>query len=46
MCVDKSLEELDSFSDLVNESEKMEQEWQIVLVAGLSGANGIAPTPA
>lgn len=46
MCVDKALEELGSFSDLVKESEKTEQEWQIVLVAGLSGINNVAPDSA
>lgn len=43
MCVDKTLEELGVFSDLVIESEKMEQDWQIVLVASLSGRNGVVP---
>ncbi len=43
MCVDKTLEELGSFSDLVEESRQMQQDWQIVLVAGLSGRNGSAP---
>ncbi len=43
MCVDKTLDELGSFSDLAAESEKMEQDWQIVLIAALSGKNGIAP---
>jgi len=43
MCVDKTLDELDSFSDLVEESRQMEQDWQIVLVASLSGRNGVAP---
>ena len=43
MVVDKTLDELGSFSDLAAESEKMEQDWQIVLIAALSGKNGIAP---
>ena len=43
MCTDKLLDDLGSFADLVAESEKMEQDWQIVLVASLSGRNGIAP---
>jgi len=43
MCVDKALEELGSFSDLVKESEKTQQDWQIVLVAGLSGINDVEP---
>ncbi len=44
MCVDKTLNELGSFADLVAESENMGQDWQIVLVACLSGRNGIVPT--
>jgi hypothetical protein len=43
MCVDKALDELGSFSDLVAEAEKMEQDWQMVLIACLSGKYGIAP---
>lgn len=43
MCVDKTLEEMSSFSDLVKESEQMEQDWQIALVASLSGRNGLMP---
>lgn len=46
MCVDKTLDQLGSFSDLVEESRQMEQDWQIVLVAGLSGRNGAAPDSA
>ncbi|MGB4812815.1 MAG: ribonucleotide reductase subunit alpha [Methylophilaceae bacterium] len=44
MCVDKALDELGAFSDLVAESERMEQDWQIVLVACLSGVNGVLPS--
>ncbi|MBL4575445.1 MAG: hypothetical protein JKY51_05000, partial [Opitutaceae bacterium] len=44
MCVDKNLNELGSFADLVTESESMRQEWQIVLIACLSGKNGIVPS--
>ncbi|MBL1147628.1 MAG: ribonucleotide reductase subunit alpha [Pseudomonadota bacterium] len=44
MCVDKALEELGSFADLVAESERIEKNWHIVLVACLAGKNGIAPT--
>ncbi|WP_200911599.1 hypothetical protein [Teredinibacter purpureus] len=43
MCVDKTLEELGVFSDLVKESESLEQDWQIVLIACLSGRNGVVP---
>ena len=44
MCVDKTLGELSTFSDLVDESERIEKDWQIVLVAGLAGRNGAAPS--
>ncbi len=44
MSVDKTLDELGSFADLVAESERTNQDWQIVLLAALSGRNGVAPT--
>ena len=44
MCVDKGLEELTDFSDLVTESEQMGQDWIMVLIACLSGRNGMLPT--
>lgn len=44
MCVDKTLNELSTFSALVAESERVEKDWQIVLVAGLAGKNGVAPS--
>jgi len=44
ICVDKDLAELTNFTDLVAESKQMEQEWDIVLVACLSGRNSIPPT--
>ncbi|MCK5889456.1 MAG: hypothetical protein KAG19_05890 [Methylococcales bacterium] len=44
MCVDKNLSELTNFSDLVTESKQIEQDWNIVLIGCLSGANGIPPT--
>lgn len=43
MYVDKTLEELSNFADLVKESVQMEQDWQVVLVAALSGKNGVLP---
>ncbi len=45
MCVDKALDELSGFPELVTESERMGQDWHIVLVASLAGQNGIAPSP-
>jgi hypothetical protein len=44
MCVDKNLSDLTNFTDLVTESKQMEQEWNIVLVACLSGKNSTFPT--
>lgn len=46
MTVDKTLDELGSFADLVEESKQMGKEWHIVLVAGLSGRNGEPPSSA
>lgn len=46
MCVDKTLDELGSFDDLVNESKQTKQDWQIVLIAALSGKNGQPPSSA
>lgn len=44
MCVDKTAEELLSFSDLVQESQQFGQTWSIVFAAALSGSGGLAPT--
>ncbi|MDH5358338.1 MAG: ribonucleotide reductase subunit alpha [Gammaproteobacteria bacterium] len=44
MCVDKRLDELSAFSALVAEAQNMEQDWQIVLIGCLSGANGNFPS--
>lgn len=44
MCVDKSPDELASFSALVEEARQFPQPWGIVLVAALSGRHGRAPT--
>lgn len=44
MCVDKTLDELGSFAELVEESKQMEQDWKIVLVASLAGRNGTLPS--
>ena len=44
MCVDKDLNDLTDFADLVEESKQLGQEWQMVMVAVLAGKNGVAPT--
>ena len=44
MCVDKSPDELETFSALVEESRAAGPEWAIVFVAGLAGRAGCAPT--
>ncbi len=46
MCVDKDLDELTNFADLVTESEQMEQDWSMVLIACLAGSNGMLPAAA
>jgi len=44
ICVDKSTDELEAFSSLVEESRVAGPEWAIVFVAGLAGHAGRAPT--
>lgn len=45
ICVDKALDELSNFAALVEESDReMGDEWQMVLVAAMSGENGQMPT--
>ena len=44
MCVDKTPDELVTFSELVEESRSLGPEWTIVFVASLAGQGGRAPT--
>ncbi len=44
MTLDKPLNELTNFEDLVTESELMKKEWQLVSIAVMSGKNGVMPT--
>jgi len=44
MCVDKTPQELHSFSDLVNESSQFGTEWSIVFAAAMTGSAGHAPS--
>jgi hypothetical protein len=46
MCVDKGLEELDSFAALADESRATGQPWDMVFVAALAGDKGAAPPQA
>ena len=43
MCLDKTPEELSTFSALLEESRQVLLSWTIVFVAALSGKNGRAP---
>ncbi len=43
-CVDKGVEELGSFEDLVAESRHASPPWQVVFIAGLPGVDGQRPT--
>ena len=45
MCVDKTPQEISSFSQLEEESRQFGHDWVMVFVAGLSGRLGIAPSP-
>jgi len=44
MCVDKPIDELTNFEDLVAESDKTEQAWSVMFAACLSGSNGDMPS--
>lgn len=44
MCVDKTPQELDTFSALVEESRQFGHDWVVVFVAALAGRSGLAPT--
>lgn len=44
MYVDKTLEELSNFKNLVAESKHMGQPWKIVFIAALAGRNGVLPS--
>jgi hypothetical protein len=44
MCVDKPIDELTTFEDLVAESDKTEQSWSVMFAACLSGSNGTMPS--
>lgn len=44
MMVDKTLDELGSFGDLVDESQQMGADWQMVIIPGLHGRKGVTPT--
>ncbi len=44
MCVDKLPEEVGSFAELVAEADQISRGWNFVIIAGLSGENGVAPT--
>ena len=44
MCVDKAPDELASFETLLEESRQLDQAWDIVFVAALSGSDDVRPT--
>lgn len=46
MSVDKTPEELDTFTTLVEESRQFGHDWAVVFVASLSGRGGRAPSSA
>lgn len=44
MCVDKLPQEIGSFAELVSEADQISRDWNFVIIAGLSGENGVAPS--
>ena len=44
MCVDKLPQEIATFEKLVSEADGINTDWNFILIAGLSGENGQAPS--
>ncbi|UTW49321.1 ribonucleotide reductase subunit alpha [Bacterioplanoides sp. SCSIO 12839] len=44
MCVDKLPEELSDFASLKKEADSVSKDWEFMFIAGLSGADGKAPS--
>ncbi|MFL1403888.1 ribonucleotide reductase subunit alpha [Marinobacter sp. M1N3S26] len=44
VCVDKAPDEVTRFDDLVEESNRTGQPWDVVFVAAMSGRGGVAPS--
>ena len=44
MCVDKLPAELSDFDALMKEADSLNKTWDFVLISGLNGQNGVAPT--
>lgn len=44
MCVDKLPEELTTFEALLAEADNISKDWSFILISGLSGKKGKAPT--
>lgn len=44
ICTDKLPSEIDRFATLVSEADAVTEDWDMVLVASLDGADGRAPT--
>ena len=43
MCVDKAVDELTTFVALTEEAKQMSDDWQMVIIAAMSGRAGILP---
>jgi hypothetical protein len=44
MCVDKLPEEIADFASFAKEADSITTEWDMVMIAGLNGKDGVAPT--
>jgi hypothetical protein len=45
LCVDKFLEELTTFKDLVLEADEYIKNWDLIFVSTVSGENNVVPRP-
>jgi len=44
MCVDKLPEEIKDFQSFVEEADQITKDWDVIIIAGLSGQNGKPPS--
>lgn len=44
MCVDKLPEELLDFASFASEADAVSADWDMMMIAGLNGKNGVAPS--
>lgn len=44
MCVDKLPEDISNFASFITEADSVTKDWDMIMVAGLNGVDGVAPS--